>query len=205
MKNCLSVITAVAWLVEGELTPRGRQRLERLEAATERLRGLVADDLDEKPAAEDDRCPTRRMTYVDALVRDVAARLADRAEHADVHLATECGGGRIVGDESDLKEALFNVVANAVEATPPGGQVTIRTEVTVEADHVWVVKDTGCGIPSHQLPMLGRPFATGRPGGSGLGLAFARKVVAEHGGLVHVESTVGLGTTVSLWLPSASP
>ena len=200
MKNCLSVIIAVARLVEGELSGRGRERMARLEAASLRLRDLLADDLDEKPTSAEGR-DGFRTSCVASLARDVTARLTDRAEHSQVRVSTRCAGGQLAGDEPKLKEALFNLVANAIEATPAGGRVLVTTQVTADEDHVWTLQDTGSGIAAEQLATLGLPYSTRRPGGSGLGLAFARKVAAEHGGLVRIESVPGAGTVVSLWLP----
>ena len=198
MKNCISVIIAIARLIEGELSPRGRERMDRLHAAGVRLSRLVAEDLCEEPRPA---CSSARPACVATLVHEVMEALIDRAEQARVHLSTECDGGVLVGDEVSLKEALFNVVANAIEATPSGGQVLVTTTATADEDQVWTIEDAGCGIPIERLSSLGRPFGTSRPGGSGIGFAFTRKVVAEHGGVLHVESAVGGGTIVSVWLP----
>jgi signal transduction histidine kinase len=100
-----------------------------------------------------------------------------------------------------LVEAVGNLVANAVEATPCGGCVSLTARLTTEEDHVWTVQDTGCGMCAEQLCRLGRPFQSEREGGSGVGLAFARRVIADHGGLMRIESRVGSGTVISLWLP----
>jgi signal transduction histidine kinase len=63
------------------------------------------------------------------------------------------------------------------------------------------VVDTGMGIPSEHLERLFEPFFTTKPQGTGLGLANAKRALEQHGGEIRLESTVGKGTTVSLWLP----
>ena len=160
MKNCLSVVIAIARLLDSEVSPRGRERLERLRTASVRLHALVDENLCATPSVER-TCERRDATCVASLVRDVIGGLTDRAEQSRVHLAADCAGGRLVGDEESLKEALFNLVANAIEATPAGGCVLVATEVTPEADQVWTVRDTGGGMPKEQLSSLGQPFVSG--------------------------------------------
>jgi signal transduction histidine kinase len=114
-------------------------------------------------------------------------------------------------DAQGVEGALLHVVANALEATPAGGRVTLRAAPTGGR---WVelsVTDTGPGIPDDVLPHLFEPFFTTRGGGSGLGLGFglglglplARRMVSESGGTIDVESRAGQGTRVRIRLPAA--
>lgn len=203
MKNCLTVILAVSHLVVGELAGQGRDRLLRLRAAAHRLRDLIALDLHEEDADET-MTPAPRPLSVTSLVDAVTEKIADRAENAGVELFVQCGGGQLVGSEDALHEALLNLLANAIEATPCGGGVFLATHAAPEGAQHWIVEDTGRGIPPDQFAELGQPFRSRKREGSGVGLAVARAIIDEHGGLLRVESSPGLGTVVSVWLPGGA-
>ena len=135
-----------------------------------------------------------------ALAREVIDVLSGRAEHAGIALELDGGTTQVIGDPRRLKEALINLVANAIEATPSGGRVRLRVRpgvggVTLE------VEDTGRGIAPDDLGRLGTSFFTTRPGGTGLGVVLAQGVIAQHGGRLEYASTVGRGTTATITLP----
>ncbi|MGW1617008.1 sensor histidine kinase [Streptomyces sp. NPDC002285] len=132
-----------------------------------------------------------------------------RATTVGITLTTEASAPVwIHGDPDRLRQALGNLVTNALRATPPGGTVTLalaRPDQNHAAIHVC---DTGTGIPAEHLPHLFDRFwradpARGRAtGGSGLGLAITRQIITDHHGTVTVSSTVGTGTTFTLTLPA---
>jgi signal transduction histidine kinase len=99
-----------------------------------------------------------------------------------------------------LQRALLNLVQNALEAMPEGGQLTLRGQAT--ATHVRLqVQDGGSGIPAGEMPRIFEPLYTTKPGGTGLGLYIVQEIVRAHGGQVAVESAPGQGTTVTVTLP----
>jgi PAS domain S-box-containing protein len=103
-------------------------------------------------------------------------------------------------DPAQLKQALVNLVKNSMQAMTRGGRLTLATGAGPEG--VWVsVADTGGGIPPDQLQRLGEPFFTTKKKGTGLGLMIVRRIIREHGGHIDIDSHVGRGTTVRLWLP----
>lgn len=103
-------------------------------------------------------------------------------------------------DSDKLKQAFMNVVLNAMEAMPQGGVLKVST--TIDEDRVGIkVVDSGVGISAEDLARLFEPFFTKKTRGTGLGLANVKRIFEEHGGSVEVESTLGEGTEVSLWLP----
>jgi two-component system cell cycle sensor histidine kinase PleC len=109
-------------------------------------------------------------------------------------------------DARALKQILLNLLTNAIKFTPSGGSVS-QSAGRENDGIVFRVSDTGCGIPAEDLPRIGRRFeqvdnALTRKGeGTGLGLALCRALVDLHGGTLTLESTVGVGTTVTVWLP----
>jgi len=138
-----------------------------------------------------------------ALSRDVVNVLAGRADQAGVTLSIEGGATRAQGDPRRLKEALINLVANAIEATPTGGAVMLRVH-NGGNDVVVEVEDTGRGIAPDDLKRLGTSFFTTRPNGTGLGVVLAQGVITQHGGSLAYASTVGHGTTATIKLPTAA-
>ncbi|MCS6949571.1 MAG: GAF domain-containing protein [Armatimonadota bacterium] len=107
----------------------------------------------------------------------------------------------IQADPTQLKEALRNLIINAVQAMPKGGVLTIGAQPE-PGDMVSIsVRDTGVGIPPENLDRIFTPFFTTKAKGSGLGLANVQKIVESHGGTISVQSWVGAGTVFRLLLP----
>ncbi len=103
-------------------------------------------------------------------------------------------------DSDKLKQAFMNVVLNAMEAMPQGGVLKVSTLMAEDKSIGIKVADTGIGIPEGDLEHLFEPFFTRKTKGTGLGLANVKRILEEHGGRVDIESTLGAGTTVLMWL-----
>jgi two-component system NtrC family sensor kinase len=102
-----------------------------------------------------------------------------------------------------VQQVLLNLVLNAVDAMPGGGELTVRTAATADPAGVELTfADTGSGIPQEQLASLFEPFASTKTQGLGLGLYVSRNIVHEHGGRIEVDSQPGHGTTFTVWLPA---
>jgi signal transduction histidine kinase len=99
-----------------------------------------------------------------------------------------------------LKVALAHLVRNAVEATPRGGTVLLRT-AKEQQFAVLILQDTGRGMPQEVVEKVFVPFYTTKIGGTGLGMVFVRQIVDEHRGVISLASGVGRGTTVTIRLP----
>jgi two-component system, sporulation sensor kinase E len=102
-----------------------------------------------------------------------------------------------------LEQVFHNLIANAVDAMPEGGTLTVRTWSTGGSLFIRVA-DTGIGIPAEQLARVEEPFYTSKRHGTGLGLSVVRSIVWEHNGKLTLESQVGRGTTVTIELPIRS-
>mgnify|MGYP000347910737 CR=1 FL=1 len=109
---------------------------------------------------------------------------------------------RVRGDFDQLLRATGNLILNAIQAMPRGGDLTLRTYESGGKIYL-EIKDTGCGIPPENLPKLFTPFFSTKPEvkGVGLGLAVALGIVRRHGGNIEVQSQVGLGSTFTVILP----
>lgn len=199
MKNCVSVIIALFRLVERDAAGVGEERWTHLQCAAHCLQELLAEDLAEGTGER--AVEPRVWCGVEALVSSVTGRLKARMEEAEIQLTVDCGGGAIKAEEASLSEALFNLMANAIEATPRGGLVTRETRQLRNGDQQWILRDCGPGIPHEQLAQMGNRQRSQKVGGSGLGVALARAAIARHGGLLRVESgTPGSGTAIAIGL-----
>ncbi len=105
-------------------------------------------------------------------------------------------------DAQQLRQALWNLCLNAIEAMPDGGEIVVGAAERRDRIEVWVT-DTGDGIAATDLPQIFEPFFSTKPGGSGLGLALVHRTVVEHGGQVDVRSALGEGTTFTITLPAS--
>lgn len=109
-------------------------------------------------------------------------------------------------DGARMRQVLLNLLQNAAEAMPQGGEAVLRVHSEGPAERRWVVlavQDAGVGIAADQLEQIFDPFYTTKPHGSGLGLSIAHRIVEEHGGHMRVASVPGRGTTAAVWLPAA--
>jgi signal transduction histidine kinase/CheY-like chemotaxis protein/PAS domain-containing protein len=149
----------------------------------------------------------------------VARSFQAQAEAKGLEISTRMDVGvpcALLGDESRIRQILFNVVGNAVKYTDSGGIGVTMSAMPIYRDpsRFWlhlVVEDTGQGIPDHMLQFVFHPFLQGdgsmtrRHGGTGVGLALVRKLVAIMGGAMCIDSAVDAGTTVYISLPLALP
>src|SRR5206468_8853586 len=109
--------------------------------------------------------------------------------------------GRIQADEEQLSRALMNLLLNAIDAMPDGGELTIRTRRMGDGVHLEVA-DTGQGLTEDERRRLFTPYYTTKQHGTGLGLAIVQSIVADHHGRIAVDSEPGRGTTFRIVLPA---
>jgi len=143
---------------------------------------------------------------VGQLLRRVVDLLGSQAETRQVRLELEgpVPSFRVPGEEERLRQVLINLALNALEATPPGGQV--RLSAGEDGPGVWLrVDDTGPGVPEEIRHRVFEPFFTTKAQGSGLGLSIVHAIVAQHGGTLEVGDAPGGGARIILRLPKAAP
>ena len=142
------------------------------------------------------------MGDVNHVVRDTVALLRPEIENRAVTVAQhlEPNLPLIPIDPAQIKQALVNLVKNAIQAMTKGGQLTLRTNRAGDGVVV-TVADTGGGIPEEKINRIFEPFYTTKKKGSGLGLMIVQRIVREHGGRIELESRVHQGTTFRIWLP----
>jgi two-component system, chemotaxis family, CheB/CheR fusion protein len=104
--------------------------------------------------------------------------------------------------ENQLKQVFINVLKNAVESMPNGGNLIVRAKRTEDRRIKISIIDEGCGIPERKLAKLGEPFYTTKNKGTGLGLMVSYKIIENHQGTIHITSQEGVGTNVDIFLPA---
>ncbi|HKI51646.1 MAG TPA: ATP-binding protein [Geothermobacteraceae bacterium] len=107
-------------------------------------------------------------------------------------------------DANRLKQAIINLLTNAIDAMPEGGTLTIMI-VEEQGGVAMTIADTGEGISSDRLPLIFEPFYTSKGKGTGLGLSITHNIISDHGGRVQVTSREGMGTSFTIWLPAQTP
>ena len=189
IRNPLTGISANAELLRDSLTdPADQESVDMILGEVDRLGHLVSDLLyysRERPAE-------RKPIDLGYLARTACEATAPLAATAGVELRYE-GDGRGMGDPDLARQALLNVVRNAVQATPRGGVVRLA----VEASCIRVI-DTGCGVPAAIRERLFEPFVTGRTRGLGLGATVAQRCQLRQGGTLECAATGPGGSTFVL-------
>jgi signal transduction histidine kinase len=107
---------------------------------------------------------------------------------------------QILIDRHKLKEVLINLLQNAMQSMPEGGTITVASAGR-DGNLLLSISDTGVGIQESEKEMIFNPFYTSRPGGTGLGLSLANRIIEAMSGNISVESKVGQGSTFTLMLP----
>jgi two-component system sensor histidine kinase BaeS len=168
----------------------------------------VIDDLQDLSAADAGELRLHPQPVdVAEILHAVADAFAPAAERAGVALAVAARPAPLTADPIRLRQAVGNLVTNAIRHTPPGGRVTLSAR-TAGSQIAIDVADTGPGIPAEQRALVFERFwraeksRSRQTGGSGLGLAIVRKLTEAHGGTVTVASTPGEGATFTLLLPA---
>lgn len=122
--------------------------------------------------------------------------------HSDIEISISAPADEIILslDDTYFKSALLNLLVNAIQAMPQGGNIllSIRNQPNFV---ILEVSDTGAGIPEELIPKLYSPFFTTKPNGNGLGLVEVQKIIQAHGGTIDVKSALGQGTTFTIKLP----
>jgi signal transduction histidine kinase len=127
---------------------------------------------------------------------------AQLQEKNNISVRTELSDAlpEILGDADLLHRALQNLVLNAIDAMPQGGELTIRTRTLLSVIEI-SVSDTGSGLTPEECARLFTPYYTTKQHGTGLGLAIVQSVVSDHGGKISVDSAKDKGTTFRIELP----
>ncbi len=182
-----------------------RSDLEMIVNETRRCKGIVSSLLDFARQNQVAARPTDINALITALIE--TERRRERAIGIEVTLDLDSALPIIQADPEQIREVLANLIANALDAMPQGGRLTLRTRCKPAGMITIEVEDTGVGIPPQHLSRLFTPFFTTKPPGTGtgLGLAIAYGIIKMHRGQIYARSQIGQGTTFVVQLPLTLP
>ena len=199
LRNPLGAIKNAAYFLNMVLEdpePDVKESLEILEkevATSEMIIGSLLDFARPKP-------PMRRKVDINEVVREALSRIT-APEIVEVTSQLDRTLSVILADPVQLGQVFRNLILNAIQAMPEGGQLTVKSKL---AGPEWVAvsfADTGVGIPEKNMGKLFEPLFTTKAKGIGLGLAVSKAFVEAHGGSIEVQSEAGKGSTLSVKLP----
>jgi two-component system, NtrC family, sensor histidine kinase PilS len=205
IRNPLASVSGAIEALAREMPPdlaRGRL-VEIVLRESERLNRLITDLLDyARPA------PLATVEVnLSQVIEDVVVLIEHRPLPASLKIVREYEETLLIrADPQQVRQAIWNLCINAVQAMPDGGEVRVggRHLRAVNGPgrlEIWIA-DTGPGIPDTDLPHVFEPFYSTKPEGSGLGLAVVYRIVQDHGGQIEVRSQPGAGTRMTLLLPA---
>jgi signal transduction histidine kinase len=206
LTNIIGFVHLLGDPATGSLAPKQREYLDYITVSTNTLLALINNILDlatiDAGRMQLNLGPVDISATMAAAAEGVQDRLVSAGIVLEIHAENDIG--TFIADERRVRQILFNLLANAVSFSPPGGTVTLFAEHRVDAV-IFAVTDHGPGIPPNVLEKVFDLFETHSLGshhrGTGIGLSLVRSFVELHGGTVTIASVVGEGTTVTCTFP----
>jgi signal transduction histidine kinase len=199
VKNPLAAIKGLSThMARNACDPKSAERLAIVAAEADRLQSIVEGFLSFSRGLDDLKPGPTKPHEV---ARELGVLLETRADEAGVKLEIAGEAGLVLdADARKLRQALLNLVLNAIQASPRGAAVRIAVARECEGARI-TVHDDGVGMTPDVLERIRKPYFTTKEGGTGLGVAVARGLVEQHGGRLDIKSVAGKGTTVTIMLP----
>jgi signal transduction histidine kinase len=208
IKNPLSTVQLNLQLLEEDLDPvdPGQQRvihrLQTVQRETGRLREILDDFLRYAGKIELDKKPTD----LNELLEELADFFSPQAQSQSVQLRLRKSEERLIAplDAKLLKQAVLNLMINALQAMPGGGELILSASQFDGEARIDVI-DTGGGIPPEAARNIFDAYYSTKKSGTGLGLAISQRIAREHGGSISVKSDLGKGSDFTVRLPANPP
>jgi signal transduction histidine kinase/DNA-binding LacI/PurR family transcriptional regulator len=202
-----TAVFSVGDAIERDEMHRVERALHLAERNIVRCDGIITELLDYTRDQVLQTSPTQIDTWLNGLLNEA---LEQRAIPESITLVTEFhSGAKVLIDSERFRRVIVNVLNNAVDAMREKGpferknQLTVSTQV-IDGRLEIVISDTGCGIPDENMDRIFEPLFSTKSFGVGLGLSIVKSIMEQHGGGVEIDTQVGVGTSVALWLPMAS-
>lgn len=217
IRNPLGAIKGAAQLLmtaDGSPTPHHAENAEFLQIIVEeanRLNNVVTRFLDYARAERPGREGADKVDLNNVVRKTVQLLQKEHLPKVDLRVRTDEQLPMVAGDPESLLQVFLNLGQNAIQAMPDGGTLEILTTRRRRSRLGYGqfcevrFRDTGIGIPRDRLKKLFIPFYTTKQKGTGLGLAISHRIINQHGGTIEVRSTIGQGSTFSVFLPAAEP
>jgi PAS domain S-box-containing protein len=196
LRNPMAVISGYLNLMSKKSDPIAQELLRKIADEINGMNRIIGDLLTFARPASLNRVPINVGEMIESCLTSVLqVRSAESRVTTELNLDTVT----VSLDEVLMRQALTNLIQNAVEAMPDGGNLSIRCRAGIDLNVV--IQDTGTGIPPDNIKKIFLPFFTTKDNGVGMGLALAHKIITSHGGRLEVESSEGRGTSFSVTLP----
>ncbi|HEY5924899.1 MAG TPA: ATP-binding protein [Kofleriaceae bacterium] len=218
IRNPLGAIKGAAQLLMTSDGPRQTQQhtenaefLQIIVEEANRLNNVVTRFLDYARAERPGRDGADKVDLNNVVRKTVQLLQKDPLKNVDLRVRTDEQLPLVAGDPESLLQVFLNLGQNALQAMPDGGTLEILTTRRRRSRLGYGqfcevrFRDTGIGIPRDRLKKLFIPFYTTKQKGTGLGLAISHRIINQHGGTIEVRSTIGQGSTFSVFLPAAEP
>ena len=201
INNPLGVILGYAGFLESKMSEDdpNYQYIHEIKRESKRCKKIVQDLLSYARTPR----PTLEPTDLNNLVQQIVDFAANHTDMRGIIISTELAVNLppVELDGDQMRQVAINLILNAGGAMPDGGKLAVSTE-SVDAAHVRITfTDSGCGIPAESLEKIFEPFYTTKARGTGLGLAITRQIIDQHHGEISIDSTIGVGTRVTVTLP----
>ena len=201
IRNPLGIIKTATQLLHrrADLGETDKRHLEYVVSEVTRINDLITEFLDfAKPSA-----PVRAQQAARPLVEDILGFCKPELEshNVDALIDDQAPGATLYADAGQLKQACLNLILNAIDAMPDGGQLTVR--IAREDNYTIIgIADTGEGVAADMLERIFTPFVTTKASGTGLGLAKVFSIMDSHDGRIECISEKGAGATFNLYIPA---
>lgn len=189
-------------LLEDTQDYRQRESLEAIIQDVRRLDDVLKQLLDFTKRKKEERAPIQVPDLLDRALFFI--RKQARKQNVEIKLNISADLPPVIADGDQLQQVVLNILLNALQAMPEGGELRIRADRLTHGGQSGIlvtVQDTGKGFPQEYKDKLFDMFFSTKPSGSGVGLAVSSKIIAEHGGAIWVESPPELGALVNIFLP----
>ncbi len=198
IRNPLVAVRGLVEMLRDDVSGESLQHTTVILGEVDRLNGVVAQLLQyARPGP-----PTLTLLSLDEMLDQLLLLIKHEAVRHRVEIVRRWPRGPVCAriDPEKLKQACLNVILNAIQAMPEGGELVIELREEVDSVQIRFI-DRGQGIATTDMPRVGEPFFTTKTRGTGLGLAITRQILEQHLGRCDVDSQLGHGTTVTFVLP----
>ncbi|MFV0435943.1 MAG: two-component system sensor histidine kinase NtrB [Desulfopila sp.] len=204
IKSPLGIVRSTAEILEKRIkkvAPGSEHLAKIIMDETSRLNDIVVEFLDFARPQE----PKLRSASLNELVEKALGFIAHKLAEQKIELRKEIDANlpRVMLDPDQFYRALLNILVNAIQAMPDGGDLQVRTQVGSRERVVLTVTDSGMGMSEEKAAQIFRPFFTDKHKGTGLGLSITKNIIDGHNGEIHIESIEDVGTTFYISLPQA--
>lgn len=183
---------------QDEVAARIRRSVDICSQEVERLDGIIRHFLQAIRPSQPDLRDVNLLDCVTEIIDLLGEEMQDLSIRVELAVSQEIPA--IIGDAGQLRQVLFNVVKNAMEAMDSGGELRISTRTDDEFVYLFVA-DTGRGIPQEDLAQIFKPFFTSKVDGHGLGMMIVQRILRQHGAQIGIDSRENTGTVVTLQFP----